>query len=176
MRNLDVTFTYTINGSEEKEFNTDLTGSETAEEIIEAIIEAQNEQLSEENPEEEKEYTAEMVELTGVTSSEEVHNDYLSIETDKKNIFDYAEYFCECDQDADVVNAAIDCDIQGSDIDEAYNGSYKDDEDFAQETAESIGAIDKEAGWPNNCIDWERAARELMYDYSESNGHYFRNF
>ena len=58
---------------------------------------------------------------------------------------------------------------------EAYTGEYGSDEEFAQEMAEEIGAIDEKAGWPNNCIDWERAARELMYDYSESNGHYFRS-
>lgn len=61
------------------------------------------------------------------------------------------------------------------DFEEAYQGEYRSDEDFAQETAESIGAIDTDASWPNDCIDWERAARELMYDYAEENGYYFRN-
>lgn len=37
---------------------------------------------------------------------------------------------------------------------------------YAQELAEDIGAIDHDATWPNNCIDWEYAARELQYDYS----------
>lgn len=39
-------------------------------------------------------------------------------------------------------------------------------EDYAEELAEDIGAINREASWPNNCIDWERAARELQQDYS----------
>lgn len=39
-------------------------------------------------------------------------------------------------------------------------------QEYAQELAEDIGAIDKAANWPNNCIDWERAARELQSDYS----------
>lgn len=39
-------------------------------------------------------------------------------------------------------------------------------EDYAQELAEDIGAVDKKAQWPNNCIDWERAARELQHDYT----------
>ena len=39
-------------------------------------------------------------------------------------------------------------------------------EDFAQELAEDIGAINAEAAWPNNCIDWVRAARELRMDYT----------
>jgi hypothetical protein len=38
--------------------------------------------------------------------------------------------------------------------------------DYAQQLAEDIGAIDASASWPNNCIDWDRAARELGYDYS----------
>jgi antirestriction protein len=61
-----------------------------------------------------------------------------------------------------------------NDIEENYQGEYSSDEDFAQQLAEDIGAINKNAQWPNNCIDWEHAASELMYDYFESNGHYFR--
>lgn len=38
--------------------------------------------------------------------------------------------------------------------------------EYAQELAEDIGAIDSEASWPNNCIDWERAAQELRMDYT----------
>jgi hypothetical protein len=37
---------------------------------------------------------------------------------------------------------------------------------YAQELADDIGAIDANAGWPNSCIDWDRAARELQLDYS----------
>lgn len=39
-------------------------------------------------------------------------------------------------------------------------------EEYAQELADDIGAINRDAGWPNNCIDWERAARELQKDYT----------
>ncbi len=39
-------------------------------------------------------------------------------------------------------------------------------EDYAEQLADDIGAINTEIGWPNNCIDWERAARELQQDYS----------
>lgn len=38
--------------------------------------------------------------------------------------------------------------------------------DYAQELADDIGAIKSDAGWPNNCIDWDRAARELRMDYT----------
>jgi hypothetical protein len=39
-------------------------------------------------------------------------------------------------------------------------------EDYARELAEDIGAISPNAQWPNTCIDWERAARELAMDYT----------
>jgi hypothetical protein len=39
-------------------------------------------------------------------------------------------------------------------------------EDYAQQLAEDIGAINHSAGWPNNCIDWDRATSELQMDYS----------
>jgi|SRR6185369_3316708 len=38
--------------------------------------------------------------------------------------------------------------------------------EYAQQLAEDIGAIDKAASWPNTCIDWEQAARELQQDYT----------
>lgn len=39
-------------------------------------------------------------------------------------------------------------------------------EDYAQELAEDCGMINKDAAWPNTCIDWEQAATELQQDYS----------
>jgi len=60
------------------------------------------------------------------------------------------------------------------DIEEAYQGEYKNDEDFVQELLESIGEIPKD--FPVYIhIDWESTARDVMMDYSEENGHYFRN-
>lgn len=38
--------------------------------------------------------------------------------------------------------------------------------DYAQELAEDTGAIDRNASWPNTCIDWDQAARELQMDYT----------
>jgi len=75
----------------------------------------------------------------------------------------------------EVLIAALECDINPSNIGESYQGQYKNDEDFAQELAEAVGELPRETRWPLYCIDWEWAARELMMDYSESNGHYFRN-
>ena len=39
-------------------------------------------------------------------------------------------------------------------------------EEYAQELAEECGMVNADARWPNNCIDWEKAARELQWDYS----------
>lgn len=68
-----------------------------------------------------------------------------------------------------------DC-AEAEDAEEAYQGEYQDDEAFARETADQLGLLnDQDIQWPYSCIDWERAARDLMFDYSEDNGHYFRN-
>lgn len=37
--------------------------------------------------------------------------------------------------------------------------------EYAQELAEDIGAIKSDASWPNNYIDWDRAANALKADY-----------
>ena len=39
--------------------------------------------------------------------------------------------------------------------------------EYAMELAEDIGAIEDAARWPNYCIDWERAARDLQMDYTQ---------
>ena len=65
-------------------------------------------------------------------------------------------------------------DLQGLGGDEQFEGEWypvtliRDSyfTAYAQELAEDIGAVDANAKWPNNCIDWEFAAKELKYDYS----------
>lgn len=42
-------------------------------------------------------------------------------------------------------------------------------EEHARTLAEDIGAIEHADRWPNYCIDWEWAARELKSDYSSFN-------
>jgi antirestriction protein len=74
----------------------------------------------------------------------------------------------------DVISAGIECGVSIDNIDEAYSGSFGSDEDFAEDMAEQLGCIDKNLSWPYTCIDWDRASRDLMMDYSEHNGHYFR--
>lgn len=41
-----------------------------------------------------------------------------------------------------------------------------DFEEYAEQLAEDIGAIDRNQSWPHSCIDWKQAARELSQDYS----------
>jgi len=60
-------------------------------------------------------------------------------------------------------------------FEEAYAGAYSDDEEFAQDMAEQAGDVPKDLHWPYTCINWEQAAKELMYDYTEQDGFYFRN-
>jgi hypothetical protein len=38
-------------------------------------------------------------------------------------------------------------------------------ENYAKLLAEDLGAFRDEYAWPHNCIDWDRAARELEQDY-----------
>lgn len=38
--------------------------------------------------------------------------------------------------------------------------------DYAMDFAEDIGAVSPNASWPNTCIDWDQAARELRMDYT----------
>jgi len=63
-----------------------------------------------------------------------------------------------------------------SSIEEAYVGKFNDDEDFACNMADNLGSVDfKNQPWPQYCIDWEYAAREIMCDYCSYSGYYFRN-
>ena len=75
-----------------------------------------------------------------------------------------------------VVAAGLTLDILPENIEEAYAGEYRDAADFAISMAEEVGGIDfSKLQWPFTCINWNYAGKELMYDYCEENGHYFRN-
>ena len=80
--------------------------------------------------------------------------------------------------DTDVCQAYIDCVgaeyATAEDCEEAYQGKFDNDEDFARDMADNLG-LQIPDQWPTSCIDWEWAARELMMDYQESDGYYFRS-
>ena len=64
---------------------------------------------------------------------------------------------------------ALQDDAEGYCADWKYGESLIRDsyfKEYAEQLADDIGAVNSEATWPNNCIDWDRAARELQYDYT----------
>ncbi len=96
-----------------------------------------------------------------------------------KEIEEMAKKFAEeNDMDVDINRAYIENIgteyAKAEDVQEAYAGQYDNDEAFAMQLAEDTG-FEQPGAWPYNCIDWEQASRDIMYDYFESNGYYFRN-
>lgn len=65
-------------------------------------------------------------------------------------------------------------DVRGNGGDEQWNGAWypvtfiRDShfKDYAEELAEDVGAISKDAQWPLSFIDWDAAANALKQDYS----------
>jgi len=88
---------------------------------------------------------------------------------------DLADYSGDYENDLNIISAGVACGVPIKDIDESYIGQFSSDEDFAEDMAEQLGVLTKETTWPLYCIDWIHAARELMMDYSEQDGYYFRN-
>lgn len=53
-----------------------------------------------------------------------------------------------------------------SEFEDSYCGEYESFQAYAEELAEELyGKELSDARWPFSCIDWEKAARELSYDY-----------
>lgn len=53
-------------------------------------------------------------------------------------------------------------------------------EEYAQELAEELDLIPRDAQWPASCIDWEKAADELRQDYTsityDGDDYYMRSY
>lgn len=61
-------------------------------------------------------------------------------------------------------------------IEDKFVGEFGSNADFAEHLANEMGLYHwRDAEWPLTCIDWESAAVDIMYDYDEFDGHYFRN-
>ncbi len=58
------------------------------------------------------------------------------------------------------------------DFEEAYQGSHASDSEFAKQLLEDIGDIPDLPSYVH--IDWEATASEIMMDYDEEDGYYFR--
>lgn len=72
--------------------------------------------------------------------------------------------------------AAESLSIPASAVEEAFQGSYRSGEEFAQQLAEDLGLVPDDLSWPCSSIDWGHAASEIMmFDYCEEGGYYFRN-
>lgn len=71
-------------------------------------------------------------------------NDVLDLKAELKALKSIAD---ECDRDSTLIR-------------DSYFETY------AQELAEDIGAVQRGASWPCNCIDWAKAARQLQQDYA----------
>lgn len=162
MKSLIVTFT--AQNTKTNEFLTseiDVTINTDLDEILNEILEEND--ITED--------TEDWELSTELESNQEIHATYLNT----SDIFEYAEAYENSSYDLNVLNAGIECGIDLDNIDEAYSGKHDSDEDFAENMADELGYMNDAKSWPFTCIDWEQAAKELMYDYSDSYGHYFRN-
>ena len=102
---------------------------------------------------------------TEITNSEDV--------IDSREIIDRIAYL-EDSEDADEIEeraalVALAEQAEGYAADWQYGEQLIRDsyfKDYAMELAEDIGAVDANASWPNTCIDWDQAARDLQMDYT----------
>jgi hypothetical protein len=84
---------------------------------------------------------------------------------DTRNWADSGEFMALC---------AILDELKGAAGDEQWRGDWypvtliRDSHftDYARELAHDVGAVDPNAKWPQTCINWAHAARELQYDYT----------
>ena len=88
--------------------------------------------------------------------------------------WEYIELVNESGLSQQAFEAGIACGIDTNSIEDAYVGEYESDQDFAWELATDCG-FEESNTWPHSCIDWKKAAYELMFDYSTDNGFYFTN-
>ncbi|WP_312286398.1 antirestriction protein ArdA [Chryseobacterium gleum] len=93
-------------------------------------------------------------------------------------IFEIADQINDSGHDLEIFEVYLNCvgkmDFQSvyDGVINYYMGQYVDDEIFAQYILEE--SIPESL--PNYIyIDWEATARNLMYDYFDSNGHYFKS-
>lgn len=99
------------------------------------------------------------------------------------DIFEILDTIDSSNYDVEVIEAYLDCMGYNDEeitevierVEESYNGEFNNDVDFTQNLLEDCGDI------PENLpsyihIDWESTARDIMFDYSTSNNHYFRNY
>lgn len=90
----------------------------------------------------------------------------------------YVECRDSCDwASKDAKAAYIDCfgSWDGSGFEDAYSGEWESDAALADEFIESTGTLDSMPDNLRGYFNKEAFTRDLMMDYSESGGYYFRN-
>jgi antirestriction protein len=103
-----------------------------------------------------------------------------------KEFYENAEQLNELhntDQLALIVMLAENIDTGGHmDLDELiryhetnYAGEFDSAKEFGEDYAEQVGDLDAVPEHMRNYIDWEHYATELLYDYWETAGHYWRS-
>jgi antirestriction protein len=109
-----------------------------------------------------------------VADAEDVPNQFVGEYFVDAAYWQYREAVESSYLDEAVFMAAVKLDIPAEMVEELYQGEYECDRDFAYSLAEDLGLLQEEVQWPYTCVDWDHAARELMYDYGAHDGHYFR--
>jgi antirestriction protein len=88
-------------------------------------------------------------------------------------LYEYINFLKETHLNQDIVDAGIDLDIPLDKIEDAYQGTYDNDEQFAEQYADDCGLVPESLSWPMYYIDWQLAARDLMQGFNSENNHYF---
>ena len=99
------------------------------------------------------------------------------IETYGEENLDYIDEILELENrgnDPEMIKAGISLGICLGDIEEAYQGYWNSDEEFVQQLVEETEEGIKDIP-PYIHIDWEWTAQDVMMDYCEENGYYFRS-
>jgi antirestriction protein len=99
------------------------------------------------------------------------------IDTYGEENLDYIDEILELENrgnDPEMIKAGIVCGISFENMEEAYEGQYDSDEDFVQQLLEETEEGIKDLP-PYIHIDWEWTAQDIMMDYCEENGYYFRS-
>ena len=99
-----------------------------------------------------------------------------------EKLFEFFEKAEDCCYDIEIIEAFADLgnyNLEEIDeffeaLEESYSGKFDSDVNFAMDLHEQTGEQISDS-WPHSCIDWDRAARDLMFDYCENNGYYFRS-
>lgn len=113
------------------------------------------------------EITALVEERADLTFNESTLNEDEMSGYDKERVAEIDEELTDLQEQLDPLEAL---EVEGSSIssDWEYGETLIADSyflEYAQQLADDIGAIDKNAGWPMQFVDWEAAADALKEDY-----------